>query len=114
MVMGSRGEPLDLGRKTRVISTAQRRAVIARDHHCAHPGCRRSPRRCDVHHVTPWFAGGATDVGNLVLLCPYHHHQHHHSDWHIVMRDGLPTFIPPAWLDPLRTPRTGRPSPAAS
>lgn len=105
-VLGSTGEPLDLGRRTRVVSAAQRRAVVTRDRHCAHPGCRRSPRRCDVHHVVPWFLDGPSDLDNLVLLCPYHHHQQYHSGWSIDMRAGVPWFVPPAWLDPLRTPRS--------
>jgi hypothetical protein len=33
------GEPLDLGRKTRVISPALRRAVKRRDRHCRWPAC---------------------------------------------------------------------------
>ncbi|MBE7163647.1 MAG: hypothetical protein INR72_20600, partial [Williamsia herbipolensis] len=58
--------------------------------------------------------GGATEIHNLVLLCPYHHHQHHHSDWQIVVREGIPTFVPPAWLDPLQTPRSNRTLPGAA
>ncbi len=67
-VLGTRGEVLDLGRATRTVSTAQRRAVITRDRHCAHPGCRRRPRRCQVHHIIPWALAGPTDLDNLVLL----------------------------------------------
>ena len=108
-VLGSRGEILNLGRKTRVVSLAQRRAVIARDRHCAHPGCRRRPRRCRIHHLVPWSWHGPTDLDNLVLLCSYHHHLVHHGGWEIHMRHGIPVFIPPAWLDPLRRPQTNDP-----
>lgn len=59
-VLGSRGETLDLGRRTRIVTTARRRALIARDHHCAHPGCRRRPRHCRAHHLTPCAHQGAT------------------------------------------------------
>ena len=33
------------------IPDAIRKAVIARDKHCAWPGCHRRPAHCDVHHV---------------------------------------------------------------
>jgi hypothetical protein len=67
VVLGARGEVLDLDRKSRVVSAAQRRALVQRDRHCAHPGCRRRPRRCAAHHIVPWGQGGPTDVDNLVL-----------------------------------------------
>jgi hypothetical protein len=67
VVLGARGEVLDLGRKSRVVSAAQRRALVQRDRHCAHPGCWRRPRRCAAHHIVPWGQGGPTDVDNLVL-----------------------------------------------
>lgn len=105
-VLGARGEVLDLGRASRTVSTAQRRAVITRDRHCAHPGCRRRPRRCQVHHVVPWAQGGSSDLDNLVLLCAYHHHLVHHSGWQIEMRHRRPVFVPPLWLDPGRVPRS--------
>ena len=104
-VLGTHGEILDLGRKTRTVTAAQRRAVIARDRHCAYPGCRRSPRRCDIHHVIPWAWGGPTDLDHLVLLCPAHHHRIHHSQWAIHLIDGRAWFIPPAHIDPHRQPR---------
>jgi hypothetical protein len=54
--------------------------------------------------VIPWSEGGPTDLSNLVLLCPAHHRLIHHSGWTIRMRDGMPEFLPPPWLDPDRTP----------
>lgn len=80
VVLGSDGEPISLGRSTRVPSAAQRRAVVARDRGCAVPGCHRPPGWCDAHHIQPWAAGGSTDLSNLVLLCRHHHtrvHQGH-------------------------------------
>jgi hypothetical protein len=108
-VLGSRGEILDLGRKMRIVSQALRRAVILRDRHCAHPGCRRRARRCQVHHICHWADGGESCLENCVLLCSYHHQLIHHSGWEVHMIDGLPLFTPPAWLDPLRRPRHNRP-----
>jgi len=108
VVLGGRGEVLDLGRATRTVTRAQRRALIQRDRHCAHPGCRRPPKRCAAHHVEPWSWDGVTDLDNLVLLCAYHHHLIHHSGWSIRMVDGLPQFIPPRRLDPHQRPRSNR------
>ena len=73
VVFGPDREVLDVGRKTRVIPAALRRAVIARDSHCTWPGCNRSPRWCDVHHIVSWADGGETVITNLCLLCRYHH-----------------------------------------
>ena len=50
IVLGPESEIIDVGRRTRVIPAATRRAVIARDRHCVWPGCDREPRHCDVHH----------------------------------------------------------------
>ncbi len=61
------GTILDVGRKTRTISPALRRALASRDRHCRFPGCEA--RRCDAHHVRHWADGGATKLENLVLLC---------------------------------------------
>ncbi len=65
--------PIDLGRNSRTVSKKQRRALIARDHGCAFPGCGAVPAHCEGHHVTHWADGGPTDLDNLVLLCRYHH-----------------------------------------
>ena len=73
IVLGPGSEILDVGRKTRVIPAGLRRAVIARDRHCTAPGCGRSARWCDVHHIVFWADGGETLLTNLCLLCRYHH-----------------------------------------
>ncbi len=73
IVWKGESEILDVGRRTRVVPTALRRAVIARDRHCVWRGCNRPPRWCDVHHIISWADGGETSLGNLCLLCRYHH-----------------------------------------
>jgi hypothetical protein len=45
--------PLDVGAVTATIPPHLRRAVIARDRHCAFPGCHQRPAACQVHHVIP-------------------------------------------------------------
>ena len=51
IVFGPDGEIIDVGRRTRVVPTALRRALIARDRHCTWHGCDRDPRWCDAHHI---------------------------------------------------------------
>lgn len=106
VVMGGRSEPMDVGRKTRTFPAAIRRLLVARDQGCTFPGCDRPPKHCDAHHVRFWSEGGETSVGNAALLCRHHHTLIHQSDWEVQLHDGTPTFIPPAWLDPARVPRT--------
>src|SRR5450755_4061127 len=45
--------PLDVGTATATVPPHLRRAVIARDRHCAAPGCRQRPSACHVHHIKP-------------------------------------------------------------
>jgi hypothetical protein len=83
IVMAGESRVLDLGRSTRVVSPALRKAVASRDRHCQHPGCRVPAKWCDVHHIVHWIDGGATDLDNLVLLCRRHHVDHHEGGWRI-------------------------------
>jgi len=66
------GEPLNIGRKTRTVPPAIRRAVQRRDGGCRFPGCSCT-RFVDAHHITHWTDGGETSMENLVLLCRRHH-----------------------------------------
>jgi len=76
------GEPLNIGRKTRTVSTAIKRALIARDKSCAFPGCHHT-RFVDAHHIEHWSAGGETSLDNLMLLCSQHHKLVHESGFTI-------------------------------
>jgi hypothetical protein len=105
-LLGSRSQIHDVGRKTRAINAGLRRVLVARDKGCAFPGCTRPPKHCEAHHIRFWSEGGKTNADNLVLLCRRHHDLVHHSEWQIEMADGLPTFRPPAFIDPHRRPRT--------
>jgi hypothetical protein len=87
-------EPLDVGRSTRVIPPALRRAVVARDHECRFPGCDRPPPWCDAHHVLHWADGGETKLRNLVLLCRRHHRMLHEGFGLEVTNSG-PVFTRP-------------------
>ncbi|ORL13869.1 HNH endonuclease signature motif containing protein [Prescottella equi] len=99
------GVPLNLGRSSRTVSKKQRRALIARDHGCAFPGCGTAPAHCEGHHVKHWADGGPTDLDNLVLLCRYHHTLLHHSHWDVkIGADRHPWFTPPSTVDPYKKP----------
>ena len=80
IILGADSETLDIGRKTRIWTTAQRRAITIRDHHCTAPGCQRPARWCDIHHIHHWADGGTTSITNGRLLCRYHHTQEHLRD----------------------------------
>ena len=54
VVLGAKSEVLDIGRQTRTIPNAIRRALIARDTGCSFPGCTTRPRQCAGHHITHW------------------------------------------------------------
>ncbi|MDG9672548.1 HNH endonuclease signature motif containing protein [Micromonospora sp. DH14] len=105
-VLDGNSQVLDVGRQRRLFTGPLRRALVLGDGGCAFPGCDRPPRWCDGHHIRHWAHGGVTALGNAVLLCGYHHRLIHHGDWTVrIAADGRPEFLPPSWLDPLRTPR---------
>ncbi len=99
VVLDGAGQPVDIGRVSRVVPRHMRRAVAARDRGCAFPGCGRPPSWCDAHHVKEWQHGGPTAIENLVMLCRFHHRLVHHSEWVVRMTRGSPEFIPPKWID---------------
>jgi hypothetical protein len=106
IVLGGAGEILDIGRSTRVWTTAQRRAVAARDGGCVFPGCYKPIRATHVHHMHHWSRGGPTSVDNGALLCLAHHRRVHLQGWDMrLARNGLPELIPPPTLDPTQRPR---------
>lgn len=82
LVEGENGEPLSIGRKSRTVPTAIKRALKARDKGCAFPGCRHQ-RFVDAHHIRHWSAGGETSLDNLVLLCTSHHKLVHEGGYSI-------------------------------
>ena len=89
------GDPLDVGRRTRSIPAALRRAMTARDRGCRFPGCTHT-RYVDGHHVHHWADGGETKLSNLVSLCHFHHRQVHEGRI-VVQRlhDGAWRFVRP-------------------
>ncbi len=72
---------IDVGRRTRTIPPALRRALDARDRGCRFPGC--GLRFTEAHHVVHWADGGETSLDNTLLLCRYHHRLVHEEGWSI-------------------------------
>ena len=99
IVENSEGEPLDVGRKTRSIPPALRRALNARDSGCRFPGCTFE-RFVDAHHIEHWADGGETKLSNLMTLCRAHHRMVHRGEieikaaedggWLFLSEDGRP------------------------
>jgi hypothetical protein len=91
---GANGAALDVGRKTRAVPSAIRRALAVRDGRCRFPGC--AARRCDAHHIAHWMDGGPTSLDNLMLLCRRHHRLVHEGGFSVTRdRRGDVTFTRP-------------------
>ncbi|HEU4356707.1 MAG TPA: DUF222 domain-containing protein [Actinomycetota bacterium] len=91
IIMDGGSQPLDVGRSSKVVPPALRRAVIVRDGGCRFPGCGRPPSWCDAHHIRHWADGGRTALDNLVLLCRPHHRAIHRG-FRVQIVDGVPVF----------------------
>jgi hypothetical protein len=96
VVVGPGSEPLDVGRRSAVVPSAIRHAVIVRDRRCRFPGCDRPQAWCDAHHVVHWADGGPTALHNLLLLCRRHHRMvHAPGGFGLALEDGRPVFRRP-------------------
>jgi hypothetical protein len=95
LVEDEAGEPLNVGRKTRIISAPLRRLLTARDNGCRFPGCANA-RYIDMHHIKHWANGGETKPSNLVSLCRFHHRAVHEEGFDVrVLDDGALCFVRP-------------------
>jgi hypothetical protein len=94
-----KGEPLSIGRKSRIVPKGIERAVRARDNNCCKfPGCHNR-RFLQCHHVEHWSNNGETSMENLMLLCTKHHTLLHEGgfrietnfqgNWYFVRPDGI-------------------------
>lgn len=103
MCLGRGRAVLDIGRKTRTVPPAIRRALHSRDERCRFQGC--TAQICDAHHLQHWVDGGVTSLGNLVLLCRCHHRLVHEGGY-LVNRneDGTMTVRRPDGLGLERAP----------
>src|SRR5713226_44992 len=86
---------IDVGRATRVVSAPMRRALRVRDKGCRWPGCNRQVGWSHPHHIVAWAKDGPSKLGNLVLLCFFHHRLVHEGGWQVVKLGREFRFIPP-------------------
>lgn len=78
VVLGGPSVPLDVGRKRRFHTEAQRIAMGVRDGGCTAAGCDAPPAMTEAHHDdVSWGEGGGTSVAKGRLLCPSHHRRVH-------------------------------------
>src|SRR4051812_29216370 len=97
---------MDVGRKTRTIPPALRRALFLRDHGCRFPGCTQK-KFVDAHHIKHWSRGGPTALWNLILLCRHHHRLLHEGGYSMRSdRRGIAFYRPdgiplPEWHEPV-------------
>ena len=90
----SDGTALDIGRRTRSIPPAIRRALDRRDGGCRFPGCT-TRHLVDAHHIQHWADGGETRLDNLLLLCRHHHRLVHEGGYGLTIESNEPVFTAP-------------------
>ncbi len=76
------GDPVNVGRKHRVVSPPLKRALLSRDRCCRFPGCTHD-KWLDAHHVKHWINGGETSLANILLICSHHHRLLHEGEFTI-------------------------------
>jgi hypothetical protein len=92
---GKDGTALDIGRRTRSIPPAIRRALDRRDGGCRFPGCT-ARHHVDAHHLRHWADGGETRLDNLLLLCHHHHRLVHEGGYGLALDSASePVFTAP-------------------
>jgi len=115
VVLGPKSQVIDVGRKSRVVSPAARRAVVARDQGaCQWPACDRDGKH--VHHLKHWARGGTTDLPNQALVCYWHHRMLHEGGWQLIREPWGRAFAlrpPPLFSRPRHLELLGWP-PAAT
>src|SRR5262249_23238708 len=84
--VGAGSEILSVGRATRVVPAALRKALMLRDRHCQFPGC--PARWADAHHLEHLIEGGKTCLSNLALVCRRCHRAVHEGGWRLVRDAG--------------------------
>lgn len=77
-VLGGNSEVLDLGRKKRFHTKAQRIKATIEQGGCIEEGCDAPPAMTQMHHPEKWSDGGGTD-GDAWMLCPSAHRRVHDS-----------------------------------
>lgn len=97
VITDGRSLPLDVGRSSRTVTSAQGRALEVRDKGCIAIGCDRPLAWCEAHHIEHWVRHrGRTDLINLALVCTFHHRAVHEGGWTVErLPDGRPILRAP-------------------
>ncbi|WP_185949193.1 HNH endonuclease signature motif containing protein [Microbispora sp. KK1-11] len=81
LVMDAEGQVLDMGRKVRLATPAQRRAIFTRYATCWIDGCPLPATMCQIDHADNWSTGGLTDLKLLGPACQFHNRdRYRHPD----------------------------------
>ncbi|WP_162599799.1 HNH endonuclease signature motif containing protein [Nocardioides solisilvae] len=83
VVLDGKSVPLDWGSASRFFKPHQRDAKMLTHQTCQTKGCSVPAQWCEGHHGgdNPWAHGGKTNLDQLRLLCPWHHHRAHDPDY---------------------------------
>ncbi|WSS09388.1 DUF222 domain-containing protein [Microbispora sp. NBC_01189] len=104
IVMNAAGQVLDMGRKVRLATPAQRRAVFARYATCWVDGCPLPATLCQVDHAENWCSGGLTDLKLLGPACQFHNRDRYRHPTRYTRRK----VGDDRWAFTYRNPRTSR------
>ncbi|WP_223868410.1 DUF222 domain-containing protein [Microbispora bryophytorum] len=105
LVMDAEGQVLDMGRKVRLATPAQRRAVYARYATCWIDGCPLPATMCQIDHADNWSTGGLTDLKLLGPACQFHNRdRYQHPDRYTRHQTGTDR-----WTFTYRLPPRARP-----
>ena len=87
-VLNTKSQVLDLGRKNRYATEAQRIAKTIEAGGCEIDGCDAPPGMTHMHHLIRWVDGGTTNRATMIMICPCHHARAHDQRYHLTK---LPT-----------------------
>ncbi|WP_328710129.1 DUF222 domain-containing protein [Microbispora hainanensis] len=89
IVMNAEGQVLDMGRKVRLATPAQRRAIFARYATCWVDGCPLPATMCQIDHADNWSTGGLTDLKLLGPACQFHNRdRYQHPERYTRRKEG--------------------------
>ena len=86
-VLDGKSQVLDLGRKKRFHTEAQRIAKTIEAGGCEVEGCDAPPGMTHLHHPIRWADGGKTNR-DAIMICPWHHARAHDQRYNMTK---LPT-----------------------
>ncbi|TLP65975.1 DUF222 domain-containing protein [Microbispora fusca] len=104
ILMDAGGQVLDMGRKVRLATPAQRRAVFARYATCWVDGCPLPATMCQIDHAEDWCSGGLTDLKLLGPACQFHNRDRYRHPARYTRRK----IGDDRWAFTYRNPRTTR------